>query len=421
MNPSEKGWLRGFLEARKESFLHNIKEQVRGQNPDQSFYGLIQPTGIMYGYPVDTVEKEHQASWHNSDKVKVILLDTFINIAELYSEGGADDYWQLMEDVMNSVNRFYNGVYPEIATSSTNWLGRKIDTFALTEKILEKRIDIAFKKSSGNFWAEFFYHTQLFLDVYIFSQWSHTTQDQVLTDFFREEKVDLSYTSVKVMAAAAHANKKVETEEQKLFQHFIENSAFPVEKRRVAQEYFIHGLGIQDIPVEPTDSWIIRKFFLELAILTIWSDKKVDDIEIEFLQGFNKSLGFSDDDFDHSMIAVEGFVLQNWHQLDSLQDKKEFAEVSDEYVLRISRVVEKYRNRITKGITEDIDLLTVIKSGVSAELNDVEKEIIKDKLIALLKEIPSFRVIALPNDFLTFNILLRIIPKDIMKDVLQST
>ncbi|UII28157.1 TerB family tellurite resistance protein [Fulvivirga maritima] len=419
MNPSKKGWVREFLEERKESFLYNINHKVKGQNPDQSFYGLIQPTGIMYGYPVNTIDDEHQNSWDHEDKVKIILLDTFINIAELYNYSTERiDYWKFMEATMQKVNSFYNSVYPEIATSSKSWLGRARDTFIVTEKVLEKRIDMAFKKSMGNFWAEFFYNTQLFHDVYIFSQWSHTRPDRVLAEFFKEEKADLSYTSVKVMAAAAHANYKVEEEERKLFQHFIENTAIPLEKRRVAQEYFDHGLGIQDIPIEKSDPWIIRKFFLELAVLTIWSDKKVEQVEIDFLNKFNQSLGFQDDDFDHSMIAVEGFVLENWHQLDSLQDKKEFGEVSDEYIDRISRVVEKYKNRISSAISGDEILVQLIKKGVQVELSDKEKDILKDRLVLLLKQIPSFRVIALPKEFLSFKILLRIIPREVIKGVL---
>ncbi|MBL3654637.1 TerB family tellurite resistance protein [Fulvivirga sediminis] len=420
MNPSEKGWVREFLEERKESFLFSINHKVKGQNPDQSFYGLIQPTGLMYGFPISAIDDLHQKNWDHEDKVKVILLDTFINIAELYNYSSENiDYWEFMEATMKKVNSFYNNVYPEIATSGRNWFGRAKDTFRITERVLEKRVDMAFRKSMGNFWAEFFYNTQLFHDVYIFGQWSYTNPDKVLADFFKDQKTDLSYTAVKVMAAAAHANHKVEEEERKLFQHFIENTTLPLEKRRVAKEYFDHGLGIQDIPLEKSDPWIIRKFFLELAILTVWSDKKVDQIELEFLNRFNNSLGFQSADFEHSMIAVEGFVLENWRQLDALQSKKEYEEVSDEYIQRISQVVEKYKNRVSSAIFADEILVRLIKKGVQAELTDAEKEIMRDGLVQALKQIPSFRVIAFPKEFISFKILLRIIPREVIKGVLQ--
>ena len=49
-------------------------------------------------------------------------------------------------------------------------------------------------------------------------------------------------------------------------------------------------------------SWILKKFFLEIAILTIWADKKVEQEELDFLKRFCHYLGFSDDDLENSMI-----------------------------------------------------------------------------------------------------------------------
>ncbi|UII33876.1 hypothetical protein LVD17_08615 [Fulvivirga ulvae] len=421
MNPSKKGWLKEFLHYRKNLFVRSkeFEKTKKGQHPDQSFYGMIQPTGIMYGYPVHVYDLELDYGWKKLDTVKVLLADSFINIAELYASAPvdtADAFYRLMYETMDSVNHFYNAVYPEISTSFTNWLGQKKDVLLITEKILDKRLDIIFKKSS-NFWTDFFNHSQLFLDIYIFGQWSHTNPDRVLLEFFKDEKEELSYTAVKVMAAAAHANKHVESEEEKLFEHFIENSGLPAEKRRVANEYFGHGLAIQDISVAESDPWVIRKYFLELAILTVWSDKMVEEIEWEFLNNFNRSLGFSGEDFDSSMIAVEGFVLQNWHQLDSLQLKKDHQAISEDYVGRIARITEKYINRIKLEMSDDHELIEILRKGKVSELSKDEKEILRHKFIGILKAIPSFRVIALPKDFLSYEILLRVIPKSVIAEM----
>lgn len=422
MNPSQKGWLRDFLTFRKNIFVRSeeFEKTRQGQNPDQSFYGLVQPTGIMYGYPYFISDIRDHDKWSPVDKVKVLLADSFINIAELYNEKPIDseeDFWQLMHSTMESVNDFYNGVYPELSTSTKNWLGQKKDTLSVTEALLEKRVRHTFK-DEHNFWTEFFHHTQLFLDIYIFGQWSHTQPDRVLLEFFKEEKEELSYNAVKVMAAAAHANEQIESEEEKLFEHFIDNSGLPAEKKRVAYEYFEHGPGIQDIPVDPTDPWVIRKFFLELAILTVWSDKKIEAVEWTFLTDFNTSLGFSDEDFDSSMIAVEGFVLQNWEQLDALKEKKEHVVIRNDYISRISKAAEKFKTRIKSDIIEDQGLCDVLRKGSVAELTEEEKQAIRRKFILILKSTPTFRVISLPDEFLTYDTLLQVIPKDVIAEVI---
>lgn len=421
MNPAHKGWLKEFLNYRRKLFLRSksFEKIKKSQHPDQTFYGLIQPTGIMYGYPIHFYDLEMEEKWQPIDTIKVLLADSFINIAELYHGHpvkSEEELSELMFKTMESVNHFYNGVYPEIAVSTTNWLGRKRDVLLTTEKILEKRVAVIFKQID-NFWAQFFHNNQLFLDIYIFGQWSHMQPDQILLDFFRQEKEELSYTAVKVMAAASHANEHLENEEKKLFEHFITNSGLPAEKKRVATEYFEHGLGIQDIPVEDTDPWVIRKFFLELAILTVWSDKKIESIEWAFLNNFNASLGFSEEDFDSSMIAVEGFVLQNWNQLDSLQVKKDHHEIGLDYIERVSKVVKKYKDRIKSHIAEDKELQKYLLKQFAPNLTAQEKEKVKKKLIDILKVIPNFRIVAVPKDFLTYEMLLKIIPDDVFLHV----
>ena len=230
----------------------------------------------------------------------------------------------------------------------------------------------------------------------------------------------MSFTSVKVIAASAHANSKVEEEERTLFEHFLTTTSLPVEKRRVAKEYFDHGMGIQEIPVQETDPWIIRKFLLELAILTVWSDKKVEDAERKFLTSFKETLGFSDEDLEESMIAVEGFLLQNWSQLDSLQGKIDYEAVSDEYISRLVKMCSSHLHKIESMVADDGALLATIKKGSSAEMTQTDKELIRSSFLKILQSIPNFRVVLLPDEFLTYENLLKVIPKETITRVLSQ-
>ncbi|MTI23128.1 TerB family tellurite resistance protein [Fulvivirga sp. RKSG066] len=415
MNPSKKGWLSDFLEYRKRQFESDkdSKKEYPGQDPEQSFYGIVQPTGIMYGYAVTTLDSVDTTDWSDKDKVKVLLVNSLINVAELYSEKSADveAFSQLMQNTLEMMCSFYESVYTDISISSTNWLGKKKDTLIVAERILEKRANMAVDDKS-NFWLRFFHRSQLFLDIYVFGQWTYTRPDKVLQDFFKGEKDELSYNAVKVMAAAAHANKNIADEERSLFGHFIESSGMPTEKKRVAHEYFEHGLGIQDIPIDTADPWVLRKFFLELSILTIWSDKKVDETELIFLKEFSNSLGFSSEDLEKSMIAVEGFVLENWVHLEVLQDKKDYEELSQEYLERISTFTVKYRNRLFNEMKADRELSSLIIKGNAQTLNTGEKEVIRQHLIKILRGIPAFSLISLPDQFLTYEYMIKVYPKE---------
>jgi hypothetical protein len=424
MNPSKSGWLTDFIAFRKQSFKKNkeFNKTPQGKHPDQSFYGIIQPTGIMYGHPVNTFGFDNEQNWSDEDGIKVLMADSFFNISELYSnkkiqsESDFDDFINL---TLIGICDFYNGVYPEIGISSKNWLGKKKNITELTEQILEKRV-LSSTGKRNNFWLGFFSRSQLFLDIYIYGQWTHIHPDNILLEFFKGEKEELSFTSVKVIAAAAHANRHIEQEERALFEHFIATTSLPAEKRRVAQEYFEHGMGIQEIPIQESDSWIIRKFFLELAILTIWSDKKVDESERVFLKEFNDSLGFSSEEFEESLISVEGFLLQNWSQLDSLQGKIDYDFVSSEYINLLINMCANHINRIENMVADDNALLATIRKGNSTELTEDDKQLIRSKFLMILQSIPNFRVVVLPDEFLNYDTLLRIIPKDTITKVLSQ-
>lgn len=424
MNPSKSGWLTDFIEYRKSAFLKTkaFNQSKLGKHPDQSFYGIIQPTGIMYGHPVNAFGIADEASWSEDEGIKVLMADSLFNIAALYSGEKIEteeDFDNHISQTLTGINSFYKGVYPELSISSKTWLGKKKNDTELTEQILEKRVaQIGSKKN--NFWQNFFSRNQLFLDIYIFGQWSHTHPDDVLLDFFKGEKEEMSFTSVKVIAASAHANSKVEEEERTLFEHFLTTTTLPAEKRRVAKEYFDHGMGIQEIPVQDSDPWIIRKFLLELAILTVWSDKKVEDAERKFLVAFKETLGFSDEDLEESMIAVEGFLLQNWSQLDSLQGKIDYAAVSDEYMSRLIKMCSNHLNKIENMVAEDVTLLATIKKGSSSELSDADKHLIRSSFLTILQSIPHFRVVMLPDEFLSYENLLKVIPKETITRVLSQ-
>ena len=393
-----------------------------GQDPDHSFYGIVQPTGLMYGYPVNLPSEIDSAQWDNQDRVKVLLVNSLINVAELYSNKKvetADEFYQLMLEAVQEMNRYYEKVFPELSINTKSWFGKKKEVLPLAESILSKRVETTFT-SKSNFWLRFFFRSQLFLDVYIFGQWTHTEPDEVLEGFFKNEKEELSFNALKVMAAAAHANKTIEEEERNLFNIFIESAGVSGDKKRVAREYLQHGLEIQDIPLDETDPWVIRKFFLELALLTAWSDKKVEEVELEFLRELNRSLGFSEDDLEKSMMAVEGFILENWSHLDELQNKKDYEQVSNEFINHLKSVTSKYQKRLLNEMNKDVELCKLLKKGSVKELNDDEKHIVETKLINVLRNLPVFSVIALPKNFLYYEHVIRAIPKEVMSEIVSD-
>jgi hypothetical protein len=419
MTPQEKGWLKEYLEFRKELLKDLTSEGGKKySHPEQSLYRIIQPTGLMYGQSVGNLDFPNQEVWGEKDRMKVLLAESLISSSLLFYNKPIKNQEELSEIILKtleSIGHFYNNIFPELATPTKTLFGKRKSALELAEKILDKRIDHT-HATQGNFWATFFHNSLLFLDVFIFGQWIHTSADKIVADFFRYEREELRFSVVKVIAAASHANKDVAYEEKKLFDYFIQSTNLSGERKREALKIFEEGIAVEDINLPSENSWILKKFFLEIGILTLWADKKVEQDELDFLKRFCHYLGLSDEDLENSMVAIEGFVLEHWNQLDFLQDKKDYLEVSDQFIRRIARITEKNKSRLIRAMQNNDQIPMLLKRARSNELTLDEKERVRQELIQVLKTIPTFGIISLPQKFLTLPILLKILPQTLFSE-----
>ena len=322
-----------------------------------------------------------------------------------------NDFSEVIMKTVHNIGDFYNKVYPELSVSSRTLFGRKKSPLEIAEKILEKRILL--NESEGDFWIDFFNNSLLFLDIYFFGQWMHANVDKNVAVFFKTEKETLRFSVVKVLAAAAHANKIIEEEEQGLFNYFLDSSHLSEKQKAEARIIFDEGVEIDDIDLPTHNSWILKKYFLELAILTVWADRKLEDSEYEFLQKFNAILGFYEEDLENSLLAVEGFVLEHWEYLEVLRSEHDYSEVSKEYVNRIRKMAERNAMRIATEMQSKSELNNLLEKARVDNLSDMEAAKLKDDLIAVLKKVPTFVIIGLPTTFLTLPMLLKILPSNL--------
>lgn len=419
MNPNEKGWLSKYIEFRTEMLRELTTDAARKRShPEHSLYRIIQPTGLMYGQSIGVSGHPDQDLWHNREKMKVLLAESLISSSLLFYEkqnGTPINISEAIERTLEHIGNFYNNIFPELSTPVKPLFGKRKSPVELVERILDKRIErtIDFE---GNFWTYFFHNSLLFLDVFIFGQWIHTNADRIVADFFRYERDELRFSVVKVIAAASHANKEVVYEEKKLLDFFLHSTDLSSDKRKEAVRIFERGIEVQEINLPSENSWILKKFFLEIAILTIWADKRVEEIEMDFLKTFTHHLGFNEDDLENSLIAIEGFVLENWEQLSYLQNNQDYQQVSEQFIRRVAKIAEKNKQRLSKELQENGELVELLRKSRSNDLTPEEKEKIRLGLVQILKTIPTFLIISLPRKFLTLPVLMRILPKNLFTE-----
>lgn len=423
MNPNEKGWLKKYIDSRIDALRELTSDEAKKRShPEHALYRIIQPTGLMYGQSIGVAGDPEQEFWHPRDRMKVLLAESLISSALLLHQkqnGSSGDIADTINKTLESIGNFYNNIFPELATPQKTLFGKKKSPVELAERILDKRIERT-ADFEANFWTYFFHNSLLFLDVFIFGQWIHTNADRIVADFFRYEREELRFSVVKVIAAASHANQEVVYEEKRLLDFFLHSADLSSEKRKEATRIFEKGIDVDEISLPSDNSWILKKFFLEIAILTIWADKKVEDIEMDFLKTFTFHLGFNEDDLENSLIAIEGFVLENWEQLSHLQNNQDYQQVSEQFIKRVSKIAEKNKSRLLKELHENEEVVMLLKKSRSEELSPEEKEKMRVALVHILRTIPTFVIISLPKKFLTLPVLLKILPKNLFTEGIQS-
>jgi hypothetical protein len=421
MKPAEKGWLKEYLEFRQELLKNLVAESRKASHPEHSLYRVIQPMGLMYGQSVSLLDHPQSDQWDERDRMKILLAESLISSSLLFHDKQVktpDELSEVILKTVESIGNFYNNVFPELATPTKTFFGRKKSSLELAERILDKRIQHTM--DDGNFWVQFFHNSLLFLDIFIFGQWIHTNADRIVADFFKYEREELRFSLVKIIAVAAHANTTIEYEERRLLEYFLQSTGLSSERKKEAFRIFEEGVSLDNINLPTNNSWILKKYFLEMAILTIWADKRVEEAEEKFLIDLCHYLGFGEDDLDNSIMAIEGFVLEHWDQINLLQNKKDFGQVSEHYIQKLSRVASNNSKRLVKEAQDSRELMTLLQKAKANELEDDEKKKLQDLLIGVLKTIPTFVIISLPQKFLTLPILMKVLPQNFFTETLNN-
>jgi hypothetical protein len=418
MIKEETGWLQSYLNYRQQFKMLAELKKDQNINPEASIYQALQPTGLMYGQPLTLPEniQTQLQNWNNKEKARIILVESFINCALLSQQEQINNKGDIADIIINSTSgiiEYYNHIYPELQEKSRLFFFKKKPPTKLeiAEFILSKRIDLQ-SGMINHFWGGFFHNSLLFLDVFFYGKWKNANNDNPSLELIKKEQEEIRFVILKIIAASAYADLDVGTEESTLFDYFIDSANFSAEKRKEAEKILHSELQVEEIEIPQISSWVLRKFLLELAILTIWVDKIVSDREKTFLKTLNTKLNFSEDELENSMLAIESFVLEHWEEIHYLQNKENYHIIRDRFLERLSSMADKNKSQIQQGIGENKTLMELLTKSQKGPLSEKENEQLRNGIIQILKFIPTFYIISLPGTVLTTPILLKILPKD---------
>lgn len=429
MNLQEKGWIRQYLHIRNQYALQKEFERLSTpesspQNPDVFLYQLLQPTGVLYGYPtVSPLQNKSLTralrieSLNQQDKTKIILLESFLHSAltspRYQHMESAIDVADATLEATHLIGKYYKAVYHGLDTRYRQWFFYKDRKgLSLSEYVLENKVNT--RPRTGNFWGSFFNSSLMFLDIFYFGTWIHAGKSDAGAISIADTHEQMRLLILKVIVAAALANDVIEPEEKKLFDYFVEAAMFSAETKALCYQYLENPVPLEELKLQEVSSQILKKYVYELALLVIYADKLLTREEKNFIELLRQKLHLEKSEVESSQLSLESFMISHWQQMEVLQNPTRLSTIQQQVLDKIAGILHKNRDVLIRQVQSNHALLQLLQKAGKAKLSREEKNKVRHGLIDTIKAVPSTVLGAVPKSFFTYSILMQIIPEKIV-------
>ncbi len=403
MNPSSKGWIKKYISILDDS--KTVLNRFPGSflSPEELIYSYFQPTGLLYGYPREFlfIEAEYIEKFTPEESFKVLLLEGLILVDHI--EAGQFDTKSLNNCVIKFVD-FYEKSNLEKAKKS--WLDfSELDSHAKLERIIDQRVEV--KNSITNTLAlDYLYNSLLFHDLILYQDYRQNMSPEHLS----EKRSQIMLDIIKVVACAANADGIISDEEREIFKLFLASANLVAYKKDLAETFLDESPNIEDLSFEYESSWLLKRYILEIAILTVWTDEDLQASEKAFLNLLTSKLGLKKTEKDKAFVSIQSFVLANNNQAPFLRGKNDIELILTNTAKRWTKILSRNKEKLTHELKESKELVYLITKSTRHDLTREEKEKVKHQLGDLGRTIPALTLFMLPGGAIILPLVLKIIP-----------
>jgi hypothetical protein len=158
---------------------------------------------------------------------------------------------------------------------------------------------------------------------------------------------------------------------------------------------------------------------MEIATLTVWSDRIVTSEEEEFLHELTERLKTTEEEQDKSFIAIQAFVSQNAEVVPFLSGKNDAENLLNGAAEKWKKILGRNKDKLATELQQSKDLVALIAKSRKTELSAEEKKRVKAQFKDLGKTIPAFTLFMLPGGSLVMPLILKLIP-DLVPSAFRS-
>lgn len=382
INPSINGWIeKYFMDFKSKDIINEI-----------IFYDNLRNSGFIYGNIVefnsDNIKIDNDLT--HSELSKIVYLDE-LHQAFLLNEKNVNQ-----EKFILKSNAFFEALKPH----RNNFLD-KIFPKNTPVLNLENSIDSRIYINENNFSKKFsnlITNAFLFIDVLAFQQ------------FLKKNEIPENYLSnieqsIMNVVTIALKTKSLKSNYDALLIKLFENSI------RYSNFSEIKYLNLENLNLDNFQTNFEKKYLLDLASLTIWSDKQIENSEIYFIQKLAEKLNLSDEFANESIQKTNVFVLKNRKRIPLFNNSNPVKSFYDQTAQTVVKLIIRNKKRLAKEISQSKELMKLLALSTHRDLNNDEKKKVKKQLLDICKTVPSLTIFLIPGGTLLLPILIKFIPQ----------
>ncbi|GGE35480.1 LETM1-related biofilm-associated protein [Psychroflexus planctonicus] len=383
MNPSTQGWI-DKLQLQSKLFF----EEVKSWNEQDLYYTLLE-SGFIYGTNVNCINPhlKSELSYTQEELAKLNLMYALIQVYQSKENDGAE---------IKKIIAFYNQVTSNSKSSFGISFSAKNESNEL-EKIIHHRIQPKGGLLQKNF-SKLLTNAMLFIDVLCFQLWLE--HPEKLNKF----AIQLEGILINLVYLAIQEKTELGKYEELIMK--LLKSSLRYEKQTQNEM-----LAFDEMNFDIIDHYSIKKYAVDLICMAMYSDELIEVSESEFVFQLATKIDLPHVEVKKSISALQEFVQNHKSKIAYFNYKNPLQTFYNRTQRNTQVLLRRNKKRLIQEIMESKELFLLLKASTVRDLNNNEKQKVKEQLFDIFKSIPSLAIFALPGGGILLPIIIRFIPK----------
>lgn len=377
MNPSAIGWIKKLLKELEA--LETIKSSTL-----EKLYHNLRACGYIYGSNMSIINNYIPIDDFSPEEI--CKINHIIVLYIIHNETHPQESF-----IKNTID-FYSRVNAYKSSFLSDIFDEK-NSPEFLEKIIHKRIQIDNNLIDKSF-NYFITNALLFIDVIAFNHFLETGNVSEIDIQEKEaaiETIVLNTLNVKE-GKTDYDNRLIDLFEQSL--RYQQNK-----KLR-----YNEALSLLSNTLD-------KHYIIDLACMSTWSDKTIDEDEYHFLLLLGKDLQLEQQVVENSIKAINTFYTRYKDDIVLLGSKNIVKSFYDNSSRMVSKLLSRNSKRLKKELSQSKELMVLITQSTVRDLTTEEQKKVQEQLLDIFKSIPSLAIFMLPGGALLLPLVIKFIPK----------